>query len=144
MGEHLAPGRDRYNFEPADRYVDFGVKNHMFIIGHNLIWHNQTPNWVFEDDSGKPVDRDTLLQRMHDHISTVVGRYKGKIKGWDVVNEAVDDDGSLRKSRWLKIIGEDYLVKAYQFAHEADPGRGAILATSISSKTRPKETGRLS
>jgi endo-1,4-beta-xylanase len=86
-----------------------------------LIWHNQTPRWVFEDDQGKPVDRDTLLQRMREHIFTVVGRYKGKIKGWDVVNEAVDDDGSLRKSRWLKIIGEDYLVKAYQFAHEADP-----------------------
>jgi endo-1,4-beta-xylanase len=119
--ESVHPGRNRYNFEPADRYVEFGMKNHMFIIGHNLIWHNQTPRWVFEDDQGKPVDRDTLLQRMREHIFTVVGRYKGKIKGWDVVNEAVDDDGSLRKSRWLKIIGEDYLVKAYQFAHEADP-----------------------
>jgi endo-1,4-beta-xylanase len=93
----------------------------MFIIGHNLIWHNQTPRWVFEDDTGKPVDRDTLLKRMREHIFTVVGRYKGKINGWDVVNEAVDDDGSLRKSRWMRIIGEDYLVKAYQFAHEADP-----------------------
>ncbi len=119
--ESVHPRADHYNFGPADRYVEFGRKNHMFIIGHNLIWHNQTPRWVFEDDKGNPVDRDTLLQRMREHIFTVVGRYKGRIKGWDVVNEAVDDDGSLRKSRWLKIIGEDYLVKAYQFAHEADP-----------------------
>ena len=67
------------------------------------------------------VDRDTLLARMRDHILTVVGRYKGKIRGWDVVNEALDDDGSLRKSPWLQIVGKDYLLKAYQFAHEADP-----------------------
>lgn len=79
--ESVHPRPDRYNFEPADRYVEFGVKNNMFIIGHNLIWHNQTPRWVFEVDSGNPVDRDTLLQRMREHILTVVGRYKGRIKG---------------------------------------------------------------
>jgi endo-1,4-beta-xylanase len=117
----IHPEPNRYNFGPADRYVDFGLRNRMFIIGHNLIWHHQTPGWVFENEKGQPVDRDTLLQRMREHILTVVGRYKGKIKGWDVVNEAVDEDGSLRKSGWLRIIGEDYLVKAYQFAHEADP-----------------------
>ncbi len=115
------PSLNRYNFTRADAYVNFGVSNHMFIVGHNLIWHNATPRWVFEDEAGKPLGRDALIQRMHDHISTVVGRYKGRIKGWDVVNEALDWDGSLRTNRWLQIIGEDYLVKAYQFAHEADP-----------------------
>jgi len=115
------PGPGRYNFEPADRFVEFGVVNHMFIIGHVLIWHDQTPKWVFQDDKGNTVDRDTLLARMREHILTVVGRYRGKIGGWDVVNEALDDNGQLRQSPWLKIIGEDYIAKAFEFAHQADP-----------------------
>jgi endo-1,4-beta-xylanase len=116
---HPEPGK--YNFAPADRYVGFGEKHRMFIVGHTLIWHSQTPRWVFEDAKGGPVDRQTLLERMRDHIQTVVGRYKGRIKGWDVVNEAIDEDGTLRQTPWLKIIGEDYLVKAFEFAREADP-----------------------
>ena len=115
------PERGQFDFSAADRYVEFGLTNKMFIIGHNLIWHQQTPRWVFEDEQGKAVSRDVLLQRMREHIFTVVGRYKGKINGWDVVNEALNEDGSLRDSPWRKIIGDDYLVKAYQFAHEADP-----------------------
>ena len=99
----------------------FGEKNHMFIIGHTLVWHSQVPRWVFQNDKGEPLDRDALLKRMHDHIQTVVGRYKGRIGGWDVVNEALNEDGTLRQSPWLKIIGEDYLVKAFEYAHEADP-----------------------
>ena len=93
----------------------------MFIVGHCLVWHSQVPAWVFQDDKGAPLDRDGLLKRMRDHISTVVGRYKGRINGWDVVNEALNEDGTLRQTPWLKIIGEDYLAKAFQFAHEADP-----------------------
>jgi endo-1,4-beta-xylanase len=119
--ETVHPGLKTYNFAPADQYVEFGVENHMFIVGHTLVWHNQTPKWVFQDDQGNPVDRNTLLARLREHIFTVVGRYKGKIGGWDVVNEALDDNGRLRQTPWLKIIGEDYIVKAYQFAHEADP-----------------------
>jgi len=116
---HPAPGK--FNFSLADRYVGFGVTNKMFIIGHNLIWHEQTPAWVFQDEAGNPASRDLLLARMREHIFTVVGRYQGKIRGWDVVNEALGSDGTLHPSPWLKIIGEDYVVKAYQFAHEADP-----------------------
>jgi len=119
--EHIHPQPDQYDFSAADQFVEFGQKNGMFIVGHTLIWHWQTPKWVFQDDQGKPVSRDVLLTRMHNHISTVVGRYKGKIGAWDVVNEALNEDGSLRDSPWKKIIGEDYLLKAYQFAHEADP-----------------------
>jgi endo-1,4-beta-xylanase len=118
--EKIHPEPGKYDFGPADRYVEFGKENGMFIIGHNLVWHEQTPKWVFEDEKGNPVTREVLLQRMRDHILTVVGRYKGRIKGWDVVNEALIDDGSLRQSPWLKIIGEDYLVKAFEYAHEAD------------------------
>jgi len=116
---HPLPGK--FNFDAPDRYVDFGEKDNMFIIGHCLVWHNQTPKWVFEDEKGNPVSRDVLLERLREHISTVVGRYKGRIKGWDVVNEAINDDGTMRRTQWYKIIGDDYIAKAFQFAHEADP-----------------------
>ena len=91
-----------------------------------MIWHSQTPKWVFEDEAGKPLTREALLARMKDHIHAVVGRYKGRIEGWDVVNEAVDEDGTHRKSPWLNIIGEDYIAKAFEYAHEADPGAKLI------------------
>jgi len=119
--ERIHPKPDTYSFDLADKYVEFGEKNHMFIVGHNLVWHAQVPDWVFEDEKGKPVTRDALLKRLHDHIFTVVGRYKGRIQSWDVVNEALNEDGTLRQSKWLKIIGEDYIAKAFQWAHEADP-----------------------
>ncbi len=118
---YVHPEPTRYDFAPADSFVVFGEKNKMFIVGHTLIWHNQTPRWVFADNVGKPVDRATLLQRMKDHIFAVAGRYKGRIHGWDVINEAVEDDGQLRQRQWLQIIGEDYLQKAFEWAHEADP-----------------------
>jgi endo-1,4-beta-xylanase len=119
--ESVHPSPGTYDFTGPDQYVAFGEQNHMAIIGHNLIWHNQTPHWVFVDAQGRPVSRDVLLQRMHDHIFTVVGRYKGRIKGWDVVNEALNEDGTMRDTPWRKIIGDDYIEKAFQFAHEADP-----------------------
>jgi len=119
--EVIHPRPDAYDFTLADKYVEFGEKHRMFIVGHNLCWHAQTPNWVFQDAAGKPITRDALLQRLHDHIFTVVGRYKGRIASWDVVNEALNEDGTLRHSRWFDIIGPDYIVKAFQWAHEADP-----------------------
>jgi endo-1,4-beta-xylanase len=115
------PAADRYSFDAADKYVQFGVDRHMQIVGHNLVWHQQTGAWVFQGADGRPADRDTLLARMRDHIHTVVGRYKGKIAGWDVVNEAIDEDGSMRTSPWRVGIGDDYVAKAFEFAHEADP-----------------------
>ncbi|HET8781105.1 MAG TPA: endo-1,4-beta-xylanase [Pyrinomonadaceae bacterium] len=115
------PEPNRYDFAAPDRMVAFGEKHGMFIVGHTLVWHNQTPRWVFEDEKKQPLDRDALLKRMREHIFTVVGRYKGKIKGWDVVNEALNQDGTMRQSPWFKIIGDDYLVKAFEFAREADP-----------------------
>ncbi|MGD0591258.1 MAG: endo-1,4-beta-xylanase [Bacteroidota bacterium] len=138
--ESVHPQPDKYNFEASDQYVAFGEKNNMFIIGHTLVWHNQTPKWVFEDTSGKELSKEKLLERMRDHIFTVVGRYKGRIKGWDVVNEAVIDDGSLKQSKWLKIIGEEYLVKAYQFAHEADP-QAELYYDDFSTENVPKRKG---
>jgi len=119
--ESVHPRSGQFTFNQADQYVDFGTQNGMFVVGHNLVWHNQTPAWVFQNDQGGVIDRDTLLQRMHEHIATVVGRYRGRIGGWDVVNEAIADGGGLRHSRWYDIIGPEYLVNAYKFAHEADP-----------------------
>ena len=142
---HPREGADGYNFGPADAYVDFGLKNHMFIVGHTLVWHGQTPNWVFAGTTPPPpappangpggrsgrgfgyngprATREELLQRMRDHIHTVVGRYKGKVKVWDVVNEAIADGGpdTLRNSLWRQIIGPNFIARAFEYAHEADP-----------------------
>ncbi len=119
--ENVHPQPGVYNFEPVDSLVSFCEKNNLLVIGHTLVWHSQTPDWVFEDEDGNPADRELLLNRMKDHILTVVGRYKGKIKGWDVVNEAFMEDGQMRDSKWRKIIGDDFIEKAFQFASEADP-----------------------
>jgi endo-1,4-beta-xylanase len=119
--ESVHPGPDHYDFAMPDAYVDFGRRNGMFVLGHTLVWHSQTPRWVFEDAHGAPLGREALIVRMRDHISTVVGRYKGRVDGWDVVNEALAEDGSLRQSPWLRIIGPDYIAMAFRFAHDADP-----------------------
>jgi endo-1,4-beta-xylanase len=119
--EEIHPEPDKYNFEPADRYAALGQKNKMHVVGHTLVWFYQTPEWVFHDESDKPLDRDALLDRMKEHIFAVMGRYKGQIHGWDVVNEAVGADGSFRKCKWLDIIGEDYILKAFEYARQADP-----------------------
>lgn len=120
--ERIHPQPDVYDFTVPDSLIAFGERNGMFIVGHTLVWHSQVPDWVFTDEKGKPLTRDALLQRMKDHIYAVVGRYKGKVDGWDVVNEALDEDGQLRKSRWHEIIGDDYIQKAFEFTREADPG----------------------
>jgi endo-1,4-beta-xylanase len=119
--EEVHPEPNRYNFDAPDRYVAFGEKYKMFVIGHTLVWFYQTPDWVFQDESGKPLDREGLLKRMKDHIFTVMGRYKGRIHGWDVVNEAIASDGQFRKNKWLEIIGEDYIRKAFEYARQVDP-----------------------
>ncbi|MFZ2285397.1 MAG: endo-1,4-beta-xylanase [Bacteroidales bacterium] len=138
--ERIHPEPDRYEFALADSMVAFAKRNNMTVIGHVLIWHSQTPAWVFQDSLGNPLSRDELLERMRDHISTVVGHYRGKIKGWDVVNEAVVDDGSLRQTKWLQIIGEDYIEKAFQFAHEADPDAG-LYYNDYNNEERVKREG---
>ena len=119
--ERLFVSQGVYDFSIADQFIDFGIKNDMVIHGHTLIWHSQLPEWFFKDSLGNQIDKKELKQRMKNHINTVVTRYKGKVKTWDVVNEAVLDNGELRKSQFYEILGEEYLELAYQFAHEADP-----------------------
>jgi endo-1,4-beta-xylanase len=119
----IHPDENRYNWADADKIADFAVKNELKLRGHTLCWHNQTPNWFFKDSAGKQVSKEVLLQRMKRHITDVVTRYKGKIYAWDVVNEAVPDTGTdvYRKSKFLEIIGEEYIQRAFEYAHEADP-----------------------
>ncbi|MFV0310768.1 MAG: endo-1,4-beta-xylanase [Dysgonomonas sp.] len=118
---YIQPVEGEFNFKDADKFVEFGEQNNMFITGHTLIWHSQAPDWFFRDDKGKDVSKEVLIERMRNHITTVVSRYKGRIKGWDVVNEAILDDGSWRDSKFYKIIGEDFIPLAFEFAHAADP-----------------------
>lgn len=117
----IHPEEDKYNFIPADSLVNFGEANNMAIIGHCLIWHSQLAPWFCVDKDGKNVSPEVLKQRMKDHITTVVSRYKGRIHGWDVVNEAILEDGSYRKTKFYEILGEEYIPLAFQYAHEADP-----------------------
>ena len=126
--QYVQPEEGVFNFKSSDALLHIADKAGMEVVGHALVWHHQVPHWIFKDSEGNPVSREILIQRMKDHIFEVVGRYKGKIKYWDVVNEAVDlryENGQqvafYRESPWYTIIGEDYIELAYQFAHEADP-----------------------
>jgi endo-1,4-beta-xylanase len=121
--ENVHPRPGVYDFKQADQFVAFGEKNKMFIVGHVLIGRTQVPDWVFQDSEGKQVTREILLERMRDHIVTIMSRYKGRVNGWDVVNEAIASDGQIR-TKWGQIIGEDYIEKAFAYAHEADPNAG--------------------
>ncbi|GAB3651275.1 endo-1,4-beta-xylanase [Echinicola sediminis] len=110
-----------FNFDLADQFVEFGEKNNMQIHGHTLIWHSQAPRWFFTDKEGNEVSAEVLTERMRKHIYTVVGRYKGRVHSWDVVNEAIVDDGNYRNSKFYQILGKDFIKLAFLFAHEADP-----------------------
>ena len=120
-GEENHPEVNRFDFTDGDKLVDWAERNGKTVIGHCLVWHSQPPKWMFTDANGKTVSREVLIGRMYNHIMTVVTHYKGKIKGWDVVNEAFEDDGSYRKSPYYNIIGPEFIELAFQFAYEADP-----------------------
>lgn len=135
----IHPRENQYNWKNADAIVDFAVSNHIKIRGHNLLWHTQVPDWMFKDSAGNLVGKKVLLKRLKDHITTVVNRYKGKIYAWDVVNEAIDDnpDKYLRNSLWYQICGEDFLAKAFEYAHEADP-KAALYYNDYNSENPSK------
>ena len=119
----IHPEENRYFWADADTIVNFARQHGLKVRGHNLCWHQQTPKWLFTDADGKTVPKDVLLKRLKDHITEVVTRYKGKIYQWDVVNEAIDDSDQkfLRESEWSKICGDEFIAKAFEYAHEADP-----------------------
>ena len=119
----IHPQENEYFWRDADSIMAFAQRHGLKVRGHNLCWHTQAPKWIFTHSNGDTVSKEVLLQRLKEHITTVVRRYKGKIYAWDVVNEAISDapDEYLRPSEWYRICGEDYIAKAFQYAHEADP-----------------------
>lgn len=139
----IHPKENEYFWKDADSIVNFAQHHGLKVRGHNLCWHEQTPAWLFKDDKGNLVTKKVLLKRLKDHITTVVKRYKGKIYAWDVVNEAIDDDSTkfLRNSLWYRICGEDYIAKAFEYAHEADPN--AILFYNDYNTERPEKRERV-
>jgi endo-1,4-beta-xylanase len=110
------PEKDRFDFKLSDKYIAFGEKHNMFIHGHTLIWHSQLPPWMSQIK-----DSTAMADAMTNHITTIVSKYKGRINSWDVVNEALNEDGTLRKSVFLKTYGKDFLTLAYKLAAKADP-----------------------
>lgn len=123
----LHPKENEYYWKDADSIVAFAKRNHLKIRGHALVWHQETPEWLFTDSTGKPAGKELVLQRIKEHITTVVSRYKGSIYAWDVVNEAISDDKNdfYRRSKLYEICGEEFIAKAFWYAHAADPA--AIL-----------------
>lgn len=139
----IHPEENRYFWTDADAIVNFAQANKMRVRGHNLCWHEQTPKWLFTDAKGEQVSKDVLLKRLRDHIHAVVKRYQGKIYAWDVVNEVIADNPSqfLRDSEWYKICGEDFIVKAFEYAREADPK--ALLFYNDYNTERPEKRERV-
>jgi endo-1,4-beta-xylanase len=119
----IHPEENLYNWKDADAIVDFATSHGMKIRGHNLCWHEQTPGWLFKDAQGGEVTKEVLLKRLKNHITAVVSRYKGRIYAWDVVNEAIADDSTqfLRNSPWYRICGDEFIAKAFEYAHAGDP-----------------------
>ena len=119
--ERIHPEEDKWNFDGGDRLVDFAQKHKMEVQGHVLVWHSQVPRSVFKDENGNQISKELLTKRMETHIQTVVERYKGKIHSWDVVNESITPEDGFRKSKWLEIMGPEFMEKAFYFAHDVDP-----------------------
>lgn len=119
----IHPAENLYFWRDADSIVNFAQRHGLKVRGHNLCWHNQAPAWLFKDSLGNRVTKEVLLKRLKDHITTVVSRYKGKIYAWDVINEAISDeqDEYMRNTEWYQICGEEYIAKAFEYAHDADP-----------------------
>ncbi len=122
--EEVNPQPGVYDFAAGDAFVEFGEKHDLFIVGHTLIWHNQTPSWFFQDANGQPNTPEAQKEVLRRHIEKVAGRYQGRIHAWDVVNEVIAEDGSYRPTTWVKSIGDgDELVKlAFKYASEYAPG----------------------
>jgi endo-1,4-beta-xylanase len=126
-----------WKWKDSDAFVEFGVKNNMHIVGHTLGWHSQIPDSVFKDAQGNYISKEALAKKQQEHITTLVERYKGKIHAWDVVNEAVGDDNKMRASHWYNIMGDDFLVNAFNLAHEVDP-KAHLLYNDYNNERKEK------
>lgn len=132
------PQPGKYRHEVADAYVAFGRKHKMYVVGHVLFWHNQTPDWVFLDKKGEPVDRSELLKRMRERVRHVSKRYGNKIDAWDVVNESIEGNGKLRDSQWTKIVGKDFIEQAFRIASKELPAHVELIYNDYSMTGKKK------
>jgi endo-1,4-beta-xylanase len=139
--EFVHPARDEYNFAPADAIIDFAEENGQVVRGHTLLWHSQNPAWL---DQGN-FSAAELREILQDHITTVVGRYKGRIQQWDVANEILDDGGNLRTGQniFLRVLGAGVVADAFRWAHEADPDAQLFLNDYGVETTNTKSTAAL-
>ena len=141
----IHPEENRYVWESADKIVEFAETNGLKMRGHTLCWHSQTGPWMFKDSEGNQVTKEVALQRLKDHITTVVSHYKGRIYAWDVLNEVITDSDTAksmyRQTPWLKICGEEYITKIFEWAHEADPD--AILVYNDYNTENPGKRDRI-
>lgn len=139
----IHPKENEYYWKDADSIVAFAERHHLKVRGHALVWHQATPEWLFTDANGNTVSKDVLLQRLHDHIAAVVGRYKGRIYAWDVVNEAISDDANefYRQSKLYQVCGEEFIAKAFEWAHAADPE--AILFYNDYNEINPVKRAKI-
>jgi endo-1,4-beta-xylanase len=135
--EVIHPEKGRYDFTLSDKYVEYGKKNNMYIVGHTLVWHSQLPKFV-----DKITNADSLYHFMEDHINTVAGRYAGKIDSWDVVNEALNEDGTMRQSIFQNKLGDDYIKKAFDLAAKADP-KAALYYNDYNIEQPAKRKGAI-
>ncbi|MHA6530094.1 endo-1,4-beta-xylanase [Paenibacillus sp. BAC0078] len=141
--EEVQPQEGIYTFDSADSIFAFAEAHNIAVRGHTLLWHNQTGDWMFRNTADEPCTREQLLGRLETHINTVMGRYRGKAYAWDVVNEAIEDksDQYLRDTKWLEIIGEDYIQQAFEMAHRADPD--ALLFYNDYNETDPVKRDKI-
>jgi endo-1,4-beta-xylanase len=141
--EAIHPHSDEYDFKESDSIVSFAQSNNMKVRGHTLVWGNRNPYWLIWDTKGNMVNRSFLEDRLKEHILTVVGRYKNKVYAWDVVNEAVFDNQKefLKPIVWYKILGEEYIYKAFQYTHEADSN--ALLFYNDYDAEQPSKRERI-
>lgn len=141
--ESVHPQEEVYTFDHADGLAAFARKHGLAMRGHTLVWHNQTSDWLFTDGAGASVSKELLLARLKSHIDTVVGRYRGQIYAWDVVNEVIADEGQelLRSSKWLEIAGPEFIARAFEYAHEADPQ--ALLFYNDYNESHPQKRDKI-
>lgn len=141
--ESVHPQEEVYTFDQADELAAFARGHGLAMRGHTLVWHNQTSDWLFTDGAGEAVSKELLLSRLKSHIDTVVGRYRGQIYAWDVVNEVIADEGPelLRPSKWLEIAGPEFIAKAFEYTHEADPQ--ALLFYNDYNESHPQKRDKI-
>ena len=146
---HPAPGV--WDWAQADSIANFCRRNGIPMRGHCLVWHNQFSDWMLKDKKGNPVKKEVFYQLMREHIHTVVNRYKDIVYCWDVVNEAISDDGRprrwgeapnpYRESELWKLCGDEFIAKAFEFAREADPN--ALLFYNDYNECDPGKSQRI-